>query len=307
MIRAALLGAVGAALCLAAPLRADPEITVTGQRIDPEQARAQAQDYVRKVGIATGVTPAARWIDPVCLEVLGVDAPTAELVAARFRGVAQRSGAKLARKGCRTNAMVVFSADAANYVRKLEKVDPKTLEELREDQRDAARTGKAPLRWWYRTGGRGADGEGASMVAPLGMQIVGEGSDVSSSGASTDGGPRQDVFASKRPSLIATGGQREIKGAAVIVDVNLASGRSLAAIGDFAALVLLAEIRPLTEPPPGSVLALFAPGEARPDGLTVQDEAMLKALYTMPLAREARFHRGKLVDGMTRAALGEAK
>lgn len=293
------------ALC-AAPLRADPDITVTGQRLDPEQAHAQAMDYVRKVGIATGLTPAARWIDPVCVEVLGVEPAIADLVAARFRAIATRAGARLGRKGCRTNALIAFSADGANYVRKLEKLDPRQFEELTGAQRDAVRNGKSPVRWWYRTGSRGTDGEATSMAPPLGFAIEGDG-DVASSGATTDGGPRQNVAASKRPSLIATSSKREIKAAAVVVDVNLASGRQLSAIGEYAALVLLAEVQPLAEPPPGSILSLFAPDQPRPDVLTVQDEALLKALYALPLAREARFHRGKLVDGMTKAALGEAK
>ncbi len=288
-------------LTLAAPLRADPEITVTGQRLEREQAHAQAQDYVRKLGIARGITPAARWIDPVCLKVLGVDAALGKMVAARFQGIARRVGVRLARPGCRANAVIAFTPDAAGYIRNLEQREPQAFDELGERQLAAMRGGEAPARWWYKTGARGADGDAVMAVPPLGFQITPEG------GTSTGGGPSQDVFASRVSSLIATPGKRELKGAGVVIDVNLAQGKSLAAVGEFTALVLLAEIRPLADPPPGSILALFAPGEARPDALTVQDEAMLKSLYTMPLAREARFHRGKLVDGMTKAALGEAE
>lgn len=64
--------APGAAMIAAAAAAAEPDITVTGQRLDPQAAHAQAADYVRKLGIAGGLTPAARWIDPVCLAVSGV-------------------------------------------------------------------------------------------------------------------------------------------------------------------------------------------------------------------------------------------
>ncbi|WP_088311579.1 hypothetical protein [Novosphingobium sp. B 225] len=301
LLRAVMGLTIVTSLALAAPLRAEPEITVTGQRLDREQARAQAVDYVSKLGIARGITPAARWIDPVCLKVLGVDAGIGGMVSARFQRIASRVGVRLARPGCRANAVIAFTPDAAGYVRDLERREPSAFDELGEVQLADMRGGNAPLRWWYRTGLRGADGDAVMAVPPLGFQITPEG------GTSTGGGPTQDVFASKVSSLIATPGKRELKGAGVVVDVNLAQGKSLAAVGEFAALVLLAEIRPLADPPPGSILALFAPGATVPDELTTQDEAMLKALYAMPLAREARFHRGKLVDGMTRAVLGEAK
>ena len=47
--------------------------------------------------------------------------------------------------------------------------------------------------------------------------------------------------AARKASLIVTQGKREIKGAAVVIDANLATGKPLSAVGDFAALVLLAE------------------------------------------------------------------
>lgn len=288
-------------LCLTGSLRADPDITVKGQRLDRETARAQARDYVRRLGVAKGLTPASRWIDPVCLEVLGLDQRVADLVAQRFRGIARRAGARLATGRCRTNAVIAFTPDAANYVRKLEAFEPRQLEEASEARLAALHGASAPVRWWYRTGLRGAHDDAPSMTRPMGLQMSTEG------GPSFDGGPAQDVIRLDSPSLISTGYKREIKSAAVVIDVNLASGTPLSAIGDYAALVLLAELDMPSDPPDRSILALFAPDAARPGGLTVQDEALLKALYALPMARDAQFHRGKLIGGMTKAALGGAE
>ena len=148
---------------------------------------------------------------------------------------------------------------------------------------------------------RGAHDDAPSMTRPMGLQMSTEG------GPSFDGGPAQDVIRLDSPSLISTGYKREIKSAAVVIDVNLASGTPLSAIGDYAALVLLAELDMPSDPPDRSILALFAPDAARPGGLTEQDDALLKALYALPMARDARFHRGKLIGGMTKAALGGAE
>ena len=289
-----------AALC-AAPLHADPDITVKGQRIDKDTAHARARDYVRRVGLAKGLRPVSRWIDPICLEVLGLDRPVAALVADRVRGIAERVGARVAGGQCRTNAVIAFTPNGANYVRKLQGFDPRQLEEASEARMGQLRSGTAPVRWWYRTGIRGAHDDGVAMTRPVGLQMDTEG------GPSFDGGPAQDVIRLDSPSLISTGYKRDIKSAAVVVDVNLANGLPLSAIGEYAALVLLAELDMPAEPPAGSILALFDPGEARPDGLTTQDEALLRQLYAMPMAREARFHRGKLVGGMTRAAVDGAE
>ncbi len=297
---------LGAACAFAVPVAADPDITVTGQRLDQQAAHAQAVDYVRKLGIAGGVTPAARWIDPVCLEVTGVEPAIAVMVEARFRSVAQQAGARLARPGCRTNALITFTPDAAAYVRKLVAFDGRQFEETTSAQFAALREGKAPIRWWYRTNIRGADGDGGLSVPPSGMQIVSDG-DAASTGANTDGGPRQNVIGSRKASLIVTQGKREIKGAAVVIDANLATGKPLSAVGDFAALVLLAEVQPPPVPPSGSILALFQPGQAAVDQLTGQDQALLKSLYTLPLARDARMHRGRLVGDLTKAAMGDVK
>lgn len=298
--------ALGAVFAAATPATADPDITVTGQRLDQQAAHAQAVDYVRRLGIAGGVTPAARWIDPVCLEVAGVDPSIAAMVQTRFRSVAQQNGVRLAKPGCRTNALITFTPDAAAYIRKLVAFDGRQFEETTSAQFAALRDGKAPIRWWYRTSVRGEDGDGGLSVPPSGMQIVSDG-DAASTGANTDGGPRQNVIGSRKASLIATQGKREIKGAAAVIDANLATGKPLSAVGDFAALVLLAEVQPPPEPPPGSILALFQPGQAGVDQLTVQDQALLKSLYALPLARDARMHRGRLVSDLTKAAMGEVK
>ena len=83
-------------------------------------------------------------------------------------------------------------------------------------------------------------------------------------------------------------------------------GRKLDTLAAYAALVAFAEIRNLDATPDGSILGMFAAGTP-PRGLTPQDTAFLRALYRIPLDREAMRHRGQLVHEITRelAASGD--
>ena len=85
-----------------------------------------------------------------------------------------------------------------------------------------------------------------------------------------------------------------ITSAIVIIDQNQMMGRRLDSLADYAALVALAEIRGMGAAPEGSVLGMFAaPDAAR--NLTAQDLAFLRALYRLPLDRQAMQHRGALI------------
>jgi hypothetical protein len=84
--------------------------------------------------------------------------------------------------------------------------------------------------------------------------------------------------------------------AVVVVDLPLATGKSLAALSDYLAMVTLAPSRmPPSAPIAGSILALFGNGTS-PDGLTAWDRAFLRALYRIQMNRTALAQRGQLAS-----------
>ena len=101
-------------------------------------------------------------------------------------------------------------------------------------------------------------------------------------------------------SIISTMTQRVLVSAGVVIDQDAVIGRRLDTIAAYAALVALAEIRSQDSAPEGSILNMFAAAEP-PRGLTSQDQAFLRALYQMPMDREARRHRSHLVGEMVAA------
>jgi hypothetical protein len=100
-------------------------------------------------------------------------------------------------------------------------------------------------------------------------------------------------------SIVSTLTNRILTSSIVIIDTDQAMGRKLDALAAYAALVAFAEIRNPDATPDGSILGMFSSGTP-PRGLTAQDTAFLRALYRIPLDREAMRHRGQLVHEITR-------
>lgn len=270
----------------------DEEIVVTGTALSRAEARRQAADFVDRVGIAAGQTPAARWIDPVCPRAFGLDAARAAMVEQRLRAHVTSVGAKVAKAGCTANLAVIFTADAGSMVKKIARRSTSTLGEIGPAGREALVAGDAPVRWWYDTEARGKDGQ-----RQIGMPFL--------AGGTGEGGaplvPGGDTFVQYRSSVVSTLSVRSIRSATIVVDVERAAGVPLTAVGDYAAMVGLAEVRRPDAVPSGSILALFDKGGSVP-GLTDRDLAFLRGLYAMPLDRLARQHRQMLVGRMLKPA-----
>jgi hypothetical protein len=103
-----------------------------------------------------------------------------------------------------------------------------------------------------------------------------------------------------RSSMVSTQTACSIRSATVIIDATQSGGASIETLADFAALVLLAEVKPGARSSSISVLAAFG-GYDPPKGLTDWDMAFLKALYRIPLDRTAGRHRNQLVVEMSKA------
>lgn len=263
-------------LALAAPLNAQnapDDVVVNGQHLPRAAAEARARAYVRQVGIAAGVRQASRWIDPVCPKAIGLDAPLADWVEARVRKVAAAAGAKLGKAGCRANFFVLFVADGAQTTRALLDHVPDFVAELSRPRREGLLKGEAPIRWWYDSAARSRDGSPFDFFNSLGGVA----------------------------SLISANTITVINHATVVIDAERATGATLSAVADYAALVGLAGLTPQTPPPDDSILTLFE-GDRRARELSVWDRNFLSALYRVPLAREARQHRGILTQRLTEAA-----
>jgi hypothetical protein len=290
----------GGAVQPSAPaVRGDP-IVVTGEALSESAIRQRVAEFIRGTGVASGETPAARWTDPVCPRVIGLADQGAHAAVARMRAIAEEAGIEVAPEPCDANIIVTFTSDAGALVREINRLAPSRLGNVPSNQRPALLSGTAPIRWWYLTETRGRDGEiqGGSPQARSDPATHTGSGDGSSLGGSS--------IMQYDSSIISTLSTRVLTGASVVIDQDDVMGMRLSDLAAYAALVSFAEIRSGDAAPPGSILSLFAaPGSIR--GLTMQDKAFLRALYHMPLDRDARRHRGMLTGEMVDAARGKTQ
>ncbi|MCL6697653.1 hypothetical protein LZ496_02490 [Sphingomonas sp. NSE70-1] len=270
-------------------------IIVQGERLSEGALEERASEFVRATGVASGKVPAARWIDPVCVQVQGLEAAGKRAAEAKMRSIAASAGIEVASESCRPNIVVNFTADGAGLAQEIQRRDPRRIGQLTPRARDSILTSSAPIRWIYSTELRGRDGQivnadgGAGQTAPATHDGSGAGSAL--------GGDMTMMHYEN--SIVSTLTNRILTSAIVIIDTDHAMGRKLDSLAAYAALVAFAEIRNPDAAPDGSILGMFA-SSTPPRGLTPQDTAFLRALYRIPLDREAMRHRGQLVHEITR-------
>ena len=258
-------------------------IIVEGTRV--EKLRSETYEFIRGLGTFSGDRQTARWINDVCPRAIGVDADVAAIIQRQIREIAAQAGARVAGANCPPNFLITFTTDASSFTQKVLERDPTAAREVRTAGQKALESGKFPVRWWYNTALATKDGRPVLAVEPAINNLP------------TGGGA--SVLTQYESGRISTGVVRGIESVAVVVDLNLAEGKLLRALVDYAALVGLSEVR-LGALAPHSILSMFEPA-AGIRGLTATDKAYLHALYGMAADRNAKTQRQALVDDMVRA------
>ncbi|MEO1045735.1 MAG: hypothetical protein AAFX04_09875 [Pseudomonadota bacterium] len=277
----------------------DSRITVDGQPRTRAEERAEIVEYVRSAGVANGLTPAARWLDPICPVAFGISAEHAAIVIGHIRDVAMQVGAPVAREGCPPNISVIFSTDGSDTASQIRRKKGRQFAEVPLGERKAMFDGDAPIRWWYRTQARAIGGERPTFGDPIFVTAEGDGSNI---GNNLGNAPTLQQY---RPSLISSNTGRAIIAASVVIDVNAAHGYTLDSVSQYAAMVVLAEMRADAGPYGDSIMNLFDPAHGY-DHISGRDEAFLTKLYDLPLDRSSRTQRSMLVRALLEESSGSA-
>lgn len=288
-----------AALAAIDPAPSDP-ITVTAPRLTDAEIAARASAYVRTVLPTPLLGQYGRWNGKVCVQVAGIEDGPAEQVAARIRAIATSAGIEVAAAGCRPNLTIVFSPDARTTVAAIVRKKPRALIKVDPVTRAALRAASLPVRWWYGTQITSRDG--MPVTTQSAALMSGQGGEGKPLIDLIPAGPDAVMTDGYSSSIIHTNLKVSIDAAIAIVDVPLATGKTLDAVGDYVALVTLAPMR-LPPPAPGvpSILTLFDPASDVPAGLSAWDRAYLAGLYAIPAARQARQQRSMLAGAIAEA------
>ncbi len=268
------------------------EIVVTGRHAGKQSIRRAAGLFGRKIEATPVDGQIARWNDPICPKVRGIDQRLQEFVTSRIRQIGREVGAPLAGERCRTNMLITFTPDAKGLVAAMERRSARTFSAATVEERAILRNSSAPVRWWYTTLLEGSDGRPLLDESPA---LISESAVLPRNG-------RERYLSSPQSSLIDSKFRATIAGAAVLIDVNQASGYSLLSVADYAAFVALARVRSDIEVVSApSIIALFTSGAPRTEALTKWDMAYLQALYKAPANRTASVQRRRIVDEMLNA------
>lgn len=261
-------------------------IEVTGRRLEDA-----ARDFARSVDDRPplGTLP-GRWSKPLCISVAHFRAPWGQYVSDGVGRRAAEVGLDVGGPGCRTNVLIVGAEDGARMADSLIRADRRRfrdrVDHSSKDLFDLARfrTSDAPVRWWHITYPRSID-EGVLMG----------GRSLNTPDASAP------VMAVRAPSLIRPTLRYDIETVTVVIDLSKTAKTSMAALTDYVAMVVLAQIDPDRAPrAQPSVLNVFDEPDLYPEGMTDWDVDYLHAVYAADLNRNSvAGHRAEVTRALT--------
>lgn len=229
--------------------------------------------------------PVAKFLYPVCVQVLGLDAPDAEAIAERIRANARDLGIGADdNPKCLPTVRVAFMAPAAGPPERWLSYDSPSIAHLSGRQRERVLAETGPVRAWNRIVIRDARGQPFPLVDKLRPVF------------STEFAPEMDQPYSGSDPIITA----EITGAAVMISRDAAHGFTLAQLADYATVRTLIETSaPSKEAgaPVPTILALFDEAEP-PAEMTSFDRALVAELYNASRNSSAR----RVYNDIARAA-----
>jgi hypothetical protein len=302
-----------AAMTASAALAADPPATpvapVTVEAAKPEELRTQTFNFVQLYA-ATSVKlgQVARWTQPLCVTVQGLQPQAAAAIKGRVEEVATAMKVGAEKPGCPPNVQIFFTDKPQPLLDKVAKEHELLLGYWHHRDRDKLKAVTHPIQSWYVTGTGGAGGNvaGATFafvesggiavgMAPgpvpqgtVGRQVHGFQID----DETDDRGP---TGCGDNPHFTACLSS-EFQHVLVVVDLSKAASQPLDSIADYVVMLVMSQPKSLDGcnvlP---SVVDLFAKGcvSDGKEGLTRADVAYLTALYGTDL--EAK-KTGQLTD-----------
>ncbi|MES2835555.1 MAG: hypothetical protein V4707_12695 [Pseudomonadota bacterium] len=248
-----------------------PETSVEEIIVDGRPLGQAAREFVREVAAPAGRRGLALWRGRVCVGVANLSGEAAQYMADRISTVAEDLGLPIGEPGCDANALVIFTADAAEAAGQLIDHDQRIFRvggglDRGKSALERFRTSDAPVRWWQISIPTDSD------TGRRAVRIAGD----DTGGGVMESAPTISVFAASRlNSQIRDDMNRSV----VIIDIDDIANVSFEQLTDYVALVTLAQIDPEADTSSfTTVLNIFENPGATPM-LSEWDWSYLRALY----------------------------
>lgn len=259
------------------PIRLE-DVVVDARRLDEA-----AEAYVDLVAAPVRRRGLARWKDGVCVGVANLEPALAQALADRVSDVARSLDLRAHEPECHPSVIIVATTDAARFAAdfvarrpRLFRVGATGMDRGSAALRDFTSADRA-VRWWHVS--LPVDSETGLTVVRMPGWVAGSGAAPAGEGFSSvqDYAPRTAVNA---PSRLNTQYVDVLKRVFIIVDVDRLNGASVEQLGDYLAMVAMAQVDPEGDTSHfDTILNLFDDPATAPAGLTGWDRAYLAGLY----------------------------
>ena len=268
-----------------APSTTVEDVEVTARRQSAYEAARRFADQAVETPSGRGL---ARWAGKVCVGVVNMRADAAQPLIDRISDRLEELDIGFGEPGCEPNIVIIAAGDGAAAARAMVAARPRAFDtgisgtNLTDRALQAFQDSQAPVRWWRLTVPVDADTGEVTVRLP---------------------GEEPATRAVRSPSRIRSQDRNVFARTFVIVDVSKIAGIDTNALGDYLAMVSLAQIEADADfSGYTTILNLFAD----PAGIRAMSEwdiSYLHALYTAEL-NESRTSQqvGSVANSMARAA-----
>ena len=229
----------------------------------------------------------ARWHDSVCIGVHNLERTAAQYIIDRISMLASDVGLEPGEPGCTPQVMIIFGTDAKELAAELVEREPGLFRpygpaccmQLGLEALDDFVQSDRPVRWWH-------------ISMPIDTRQGQRAIQLPTDGAA------YPIINVAGPSRIHSGVEDRLERVIIIADGTQLAGTTWEEIGDYLAVVSLAQINPNTDPATfDSILNLFS-NPAAYSGLTDWDRSYVRALYEINTARLPDLQKNQIVNRM---------
>ena len=285
LLAAALLASPQAAPAAQTPPASQDPVRLEDVVVDAQRLEDTTEAYVDEVAAPARRRGLARWKDGMCVGVVNLEHDAAQYLADRVSDVARSLGLRAHEPDCHPSVLIVATSDGPAFTEQFVAMRPRLfrvgatgMDRGSAELRDFIRE-ERPVRWWHVS--LPVDSEtGLPVVRPPGFV----------SGSGTGGGGRDATSAQEyAPNTAIFAASRlnsqyvdHMKRVFIIVDVDQLNGASIEQLGDYVAMVAMAQIDPDADTARfDTILNLFDGPATAPTGLTGWDRAYLEGLYDL--------------------------
>jgi hypothetical protein len=277
------------------------EVIVRGRRLSEidNDLRIYIDQFLDDVAAPTQGRGYARWQREVCVGVHNLERSAAQYIVDRISSLALDVGLEPGEPGCNPRVNVIFTTDAGELAAQMVEREPRVFRagggflatNLGRAALDEFVKSDKAVRWWHvnlpvdaRAGAPAIETPGTSGLCgaahcPPTLSVSG-------------------------PSRIHSGVVDALQYVIIVVDGTKLRGTTWQELGDYLAVVSLAQINPSTDPTPfDTILNLFS-NPAAYSGLTDWDRSYVQALYAIDQERDPSLQHNQIVSRIARRELG---